>query len=125
MTATDRPRRETVRSVAHPAHGRGRSPALDDLYQPDAYGRELLASLMRSQGGTCLTVLLPAVALLALYPLLAAIFPALASAQVLHVPLTLLVLGGGIYPPLVLLGFWYVRRSERLEQDFVELLKQQ
>ena len=38
-------------------------------------------------------------------------------------PLTLLILGGGIYPPLVLLGFWYVRRTERMEQRFVDLLK--
>ena len=64
-------------------------------------------------------------ALLALYPLLTAIFPWLATAQVLGVPLTLLILGGGIYPPLVLLGYWYVRRAERLEQQFVELLKEQ
>ena len=64
-------------------------------------------------------------ALLALYPLLTAIFPWLATAQVLGLPLTLLILGGGIYPPLVLLGYWYVRRAERLEQQFVELLKEQ
>jgi hypothetical protein len=25
----------------------------------------------------------------------------------------------------VLLGYWYVRRAERLEQQFVELLKEQ
>ena len=66
-----------------------------------------------------------ALALLALYPLLTAIFPWLATAQVAGLPLTLLILGGGIYPPLVLLGYWYVRRAERLEQQFVELLKEQ
>jgi hypothetical protein len=37
----------------------------------------------------------------------------------------LIILGGGIYPPLVLLGYLYVRRAERLEQRFVELLKEQ
>ena len=51
--------------------------------------------------------------------------PWLATAQVLGLPLTLLILGGGIYPPLVLLGYWYVHRAERLEQQFVELLKEQ
>ncbi len=114
-----------MRSQARRPGGRASTPAPDDLYEPDAYGRELLTSLMRAQGGACLTVLLPAAALLALYPLLTAIFPWLATAQVLGLPLTLLILGGGIYPPLVLLGYWYVRRAERLEQQFVELLKEQ
>jgi hypothetical protein len=97
----------------------------DDLYQRDAYGRELLSSLMRAQAGASLAVLLPAITLLGLYPLLAVLFPSLASAQVFGLPLALIVLGGGIYPPLVLLGYWYVRRAERLEQRFVELLKEQ
>jgi hypothetical protein len=70
-------------------------------------------------------VLLPAVVLLSLYPLLAALFPSLDTYAILGVPLTLLILGGGIYPPLVLLGYWYVRRAERLEERFVDLLKDQ
>jgi hypothetical protein len=125
MTPAETSRRELVRSEPRRPGDRARSPALDDLYQPDAYGRELLTSLMRAQGGACLTVLLPALALLALYPLLTAIYPWLATYQLFGLPLTLLILGGGIYPPLVLLGFWYVRRAERLEQQFVELLKEQ
>jgi hypothetical protein len=70
-------------------------------------------------------VLLPALVLLSVYPLLAALFPAVATYDILHVPLTLLILGGGIYPPVVALGFWFVRRAERLEQRFVDLLKDQ
>ena len=93
MTAEPASAREVVRSQARRPGGRASSPALDDLYEPDAYGRELLASLMRAQGGACLTVLLPALALLALYPLLTAIFPWLATAQVLGLPLTLLDTG--------------------------------
>jgi hypothetical protein len=70
-------------------------------------------------------VLLPALVLLSMYPLLAALFPSIDSATVFGYPLTLLILGGGIYPPLVLLGYWYVRRAERLEERFVDLLKDQ
>ncbi len=125
MTTESAPARQVVRSQARRTGGRSSTPAPDDLYEPDAYGRELLTSLMRAQGGACATVLLPALALLALYPLLTAIFPWLATAQVVGLPLTLLILGGGIYPPLVLLGYWYVRRAERLEQQFVELLEEQ
>jgi hypothetical protein len=122
MTTTQPQRRVIVRSDARRVPGPAEEGGLGDLSQ-DAYGREFLASLMRAQGGVALSTLLPAVALLALYPLLAAIFPSLATAQVFGVPLTLIILGGGIYPPLVLLGFWYVRRSERVERRFTDLLK--
>jgi hypothetical protein len=125
MTTLEPPQRETVRAVPRRPTDRSFSPVRDDLYQPDAYGRELLSSLMRAQAGVSLAVLLPAVSLLALYPLLAVLIPRLATLHVLHLPLTLIILGGGIYPPLVLLGYWYVRRAERLEQRFVELLKEQ
>jgi hypothetical protein len=118
------PRREIVRASPRRASDRPLSPVRDDLYQADAYGRELLTSLMRAQAGVSLAVLLPAISLLAVYPLLAVLVPRLANMDVWGLPLTLVVLGGGIYPPLVLLGYWYVRRAERLEQRFVELLKE-
>jgi putative solute:sodium symporter small subunit len=100
------------------------SPAADDLYGQDDYARTLLRSLMRAQLGATVSVLVPAAALLVLYPMLAVLFPALDQAQVGGVPLTFLVLGGGIYPPLVLLGFWYRRRAGRVEDRFAELLDQ-
>jgi hypothetical protein len=125
MTTEQMPTRQVVRSQERRPSASRVTPAPDDLYEPDAYGRELLGSLMRAQGGACVTVLLPALALLALYPLLTAIFPWLATAELFGLPLTLLILGGGIYPPLVLLGYWYVRRAERLEHRFVELLEEQ
>jgi Flp pilus assembly protein TadB len=125
VTTERLPTRQVVRSQARRSSASRATPAPDDLYEQDAYGRELLTSLMRAQGGACVTVLLPALALLALYPLLTAIFPSLATAELFGLPLTLLILGGGIYPPLVLLGYWYVRRAERLEQRFAELLKEQ
>jgi hypothetical protein len=125
MTTTEPSPRQTVRAAPRRPLDRSQSPARDDLYQPDAYGRELLSSLIRAQAGVSLAVLLPAISLLALYPLLAVLLPGLATFKVAGLPLTLIILGGGIYPPLVLLGYWYVRRSERLEQRFVELLKEQ
>jgi putative solute:sodium symporter small subunit len=98
------------------------SPVTDDLYGQDDYARTLLRSLMRAQLGATVSVLVPAAALLVLYPMLAVLFPALDQAQIGGVPLTFLVLGGGIYPPLVLLGFWYRRRAGRVEDRFAELL---
>jgi hypothetical protein len=123
MTEQVTPAREVVRSAPRRTSDVLLFPGADDLARSSGYGRELLVSLMRAQIGATLTVLLPAVALLALYPLLAVLIPSLARAQVWGVPLTLIILGGGIYPPLVALGFWYVRRAARLEQRFVDLLK--
>jgi hypothetical protein len=125
VTTQEPPRRQVIRASPRRPTERTLSPGTDDLYQPDAYGRELLTSLMRAQAGVSLAVLVPAISLLALYPLLAVLLPGLATYEVHGLPLTLIILGGGLYPPLVLLGYWYVRRAERLEQRFVELLKEQ
>jgi hypothetical protein len=120
---TEQPaKREVIRTPSLRGADRGRPPAAE-LYRQDAYGRTFLTALMRAQLGVTLSVLVPAGAILALYPLLAVLLPSLDGVHVLGLPLALVVLGGGIYPPLVLLGFWYVRRAEQLERRFVELLE--
>jgi hypothetical protein len=98
-------------------------PVPADLYHPDSYGEHLLRSLMRAQLGVTLGVLLPAAAVVATYPLLSVLFPALGGVTVGPLPLSLVVLGFGIYPPLVLLAFVYVRRARRTEERFVGLLR--
>jgi hypothetical protein len=119
--APARARREVIRTP--PRHAPDGRPPAADLYRQDAYSRTFLDALMRGQLGVTLGVLLPAAAILALYPLLAVLFPRLDTFRVFGLPLALVILGGGIYPPLVLLGFWYVRRAEQFEQRFVELLE--
>ena len=42
----------------------------------------------------------------------------------LGMPLSWLVLGMLVYPLLVLLGWIYIRRAERNERDFAELLSE-
>jgi hypothetical protein len=79
---------------------------------------------MRAQVGATISVLAPAAALIAVYPLISVLFPGVAGAQLGPVPVSLIILGGGIYPPLVALGFWYVRKAERIEQRFGELLRE-
>lgn len=115
-------RRQVVRAPdRHPAL-RPFELASEDALRDDEYGRTLVASLMRAQLGATLGMLVPALVVLALYPLLATALPAVAAARPFGVPLALVVLGGGIYPPLVGLGFWYVRRAERVERRFAELV---
>ena len=49
--------------------------------------------------------------------------PGLAGYRVLGLPLPWLVLGGAVYPLLVLLGLLYVRQAERNEREFVEFIE--
>ncbi len=124
MTAAPERRARVAVRASPPRPGGARSvPAPDDLYQRDGYGETLLRSLMRAQLGVTLGVLLPAAAVVATYPLLSVLLPGLAGIMVGPVPLSVVVLGFGIYPPLVVLAFAYVRRARRLEERFVALLK--
>jgi len=122
VVAPQAPIREVVRARPRRPSARVPSPVSDDLFAEDDYGQTLLSSLIRAQLGVTVSVLLPAAVLLCLYPLLAVLVPSIGHATVLGVPLALILLGGGIYPPLIVLGVWYVRRAERLEQRFSDLL---
>ena len=105
MTAEPASARQVVRSQPRRPGGRASSPALDDLYEPDAYGQELLRSLMRAQGGACAHRAAagrwPSSRSIRSSPRSSPGWPRPRSSGL---PLTLLILGGGIYPPLVLLG---------------------
>lgn len=116
-------RRVAVRATTGSSLRARSLPIPDDLYHSDGYGESLLRSLMRAQLGVTLGVLLPATAVVATYPLLAVLLPGLNQVTVGPVPLSIVILGFGIYPPLVLLAFAYVRRSRRLEERFVGLLR--
>ncbi len=120
------PMRVTVRAPTGSPSDRPRSvPGPDDLYQRDHYGEALLRSLMRAQLGVTVGVLLPAAAVVATYPLLSVLFPRLARVTVGPLPLSILILGFGIYPPLVALAMAYVRRARHVEERFIELLHEE
>lgn len=84
-----------------------------------------MRSLVRAQLGVTVGILLPAAALVATYPVLSVLLPGLAGATVGPLPLSVVVLGFGIYPPMVLLAFAYVRRARRVEERFVDLLREE
>ena len=56
-------------------------------------------------------------------PALFANHPGLADYRIIGLPLPWLVLGGAVYPLLVLLALLYVRQAERNERDFVEFIE--
>ncbi len=93
-----------------------------DLHDHTSYGRLLVRSLMRAQLGLSLMCLALALTATASYPIIAALLPAARRARVLGLPLTLVVLGAGIYPVLLIIGWFYNRQASQLEAHFVDLV---
>ncbi|MEV5987567.1 hypothetical protein AB0L85_21545 [Streptomyces sp. NPDC052051] len=86
-----------------------------EIDEQTTLGHTYVRSLMRSQLRAALTVSAVLVLLVGPLPLL---FAATRNAG-----LQWTVLGCCLYPPLVLLARWYVRRAERNERDFVRLVE--
>ena len=97
--------------------------ALAEIKEQTQVGEVLLRSLIRAQ-------LMLAVRIFAVFgffllglPALFALHPGLADYRVIGLPLPWLVLGGAVYPLLVLLALLYVRQAEHNERDFVEFIE--
>ncbi|MFD9793689.1 hypothetical protein ACFWXK_22385 [Streptomyces sp. NPDC059070] len=87
-----------------------------EIDEQTTLGHTYVRSLMRSQ-------LLTGLAVFAVLVLLVGPLPLVFAARPDDPGLVWGVLGFGVYPPLVLLGRWYVRRAERNEQDFARLVE--
>ncbi|MER5378769.1 hypothetical protein OG788_08940 [Streptomyces sp. NBC_00647] len=120
VTVTGAPRRTLPHARLR---SRGRYPQASGSYRPrteideqTTLGHTYVRSLMRSQLRVALTVFAVLVLLVGPLPLVFAAMPDGAT-------LEWAVLGFCVYPPLVLLARWYVRRAERNEKDFVRLVE--
>jgi hypothetical protein len=87
-----------------------------------SYGRDMVRSLMRAQLGLSLSCLVIALAITASFPVVAALCPAVIRFRLLGLPLTAIVLGGGLYPFLLAIGWFYHRQAGKLEARFIELV---
>lgn len=85
------------------------------------YWQIMIRSLIRAQLGLSLVCLAFALAVTASFPILCAVLPSLAHAQVLGLPVTLIALGAGIFPVILLIGIFYNYQAGRLEQRFISL----
>lgn len=86
-------------------------------------GEVYVSSLMRSQLRLALVVCAALAMTLGLVPLVFYLVPAIRQANVLGVPLPWLVLTVVAFVEIVLLGIYYVRRAERNEAAFSDLLE--
>lgn len=85
-------------------------------------GEVYITSLMRSQLRLALGVLLVLASTLGVLPLLFAAVPGLAGIHLLGVPLPWILLTVVAFAEIIGLGAFYVRRSERNEATFSDLL---
>ena len=112
VRVTGPPRRRTT-----PARSRA-----GDIDADTRLGEIYLGSLLRAQLGLAARVLAVLAVTVGGWPLLFHLWPGLAAVEIGGVAVSWLVLGVLVYPVMVLLGWWYVRRAERNERDFADLV---
>ena len=83
-----------------------------------------MGSLLREQLRLALGVLAVLGLTVGVLPLLFHLLPGLSAVHLLGLPLGWLLLGVLVYPWLLVLGWAYVRRAERNERDFAELVSE-
>lgn len=116
---------ERVRVTGPPRHLPARGPAnrVGDVQEQTPLGDVFLSSLLREQFGLAARVIAVITVTLGLVPLVFHLFPDLADAELFGISLPWLVLGVLAYPFLLLLAWRYVRRAERNEQVFADLVE--
>jgi len=102
-----------------PSRTRARTHEIDE---ETVLGTVLMGSLLRAQLRLAVLTLLPLATLAVGMPLLFRLAPGLADLRLLGVPLSFLVLAGLVYPLLIALGWAYIRRAERHEAEFADLV---
>jgi hypothetical protein len=118
------PRRVRVvspRTRAAPATSK--PPVSHEIGEQTIVGEVYMASLVRTQLRLAIGVLLIFTVLLGGLPLLFALEPQLSDVRIGALPLPWLLLGVVVYPVLIAGGYFYVRRAERNEIDFSEIVE--
>lgn len=95
----------------------------EEIDQSTAVGEVYIRSLMRAQLRSGLRILLVLMVTVGALPAAFAFIDGFAEVRVVGVPLAWLLLGVGVYPGLLLLGWLYVRRAERTELAFARLVQ--
>jgi hypothetical protein len=113
-------RRKVVLAEAKGAHTVART--IVELEEQTSVGEHLVRSLVRAQLRNALTMAVLTIVALAGLPLLFYLFPEFGAFTVLGVRLPWVLLGVAPYPLIYGIGVWYVRRAERHERDFVNMV---
>jgi hypothetical protein len=116
-------RQTAVHQRTRAARVRAQTTHVTELTEETAIGDVLLRTLIRNQLRLAARLMLfTAVPLVAL-PAFFVLVPGLGAQRLFGVGLVWLLLGGAVYPLLYVAARWYLRRAERNERDFVELVQ--
>jgi hypothetical protein len=99
-----------------------RRAATVEIDEQTRLGEVYMRSLLRAQLRLGLSVAGVVFAMLAAIPAMFALVPALAAVEILGLPIVWIVLGGLVYPGLIVTAWFYVRHAERNERDFADLV---
>jgi hypothetical protein len=91
-----------------------------DIQENTDVGELLRSNLIGSQLNVALRFAAVAGLTLGLLPVLFWLFPDIGRMELLGIRLPWLLLGGLVYPYLVLMGYWHTRVAERVEQNFAD-----
>jgi hypothetical protein len=99
-----------------------RTPGAREIDAETELGEVFMRSLLREQLMLAVRVLVAMALTLGMLPLAFHLFPSLGGVEVGPLPLAWVLLGVLTYPWLIVLGWFYVRRAERHERDFADLV---
>jgi hypothetical protein len=115
-----RPQRVVVTS---PRAGRRRPTTIaSEIDAQSTVGEVYMRSLMRIQLRLALSVVGLLAITVGVLPLVFRLSSGVRRFHVLGVPLPWLILGVGVYPVILGLAAFYVRRAERIEADFTDMV---
>ncbi len=126
QTERDRPAPQRVRVTAPTTARqtrRHRRSAAGEIDAQTEVGAIFLRSLLRAQLRLAAGVLMLLAVLVGGLPLLFRLVPALATREVLGLPVSWCILAFAVYPVLLVLGWTFVRRSERNERNFTDMVE--
>ena len=98
-------------------------PVSREIDEQTRLGEVYMGSLIRSQRRLGVIVCGAVTTLLGGIALLGAFAPRLDALHVLGLPVPWLVLAIGVYPVLIVIGYYAVRQAERNERGFIELVR--
>jgi putative solute:sodium symporter small subunit len=116
-------RRVRVTSPLTEAARRPRGKVTSEIDAQTRLGEIYMTSLLRAQLRLAVLILLAVAVLVAGLPLAFYAAPRLFAVHVLGMPLSWVLLGCGVYPVLLVLGWLYVRSAERNERDFTDVVE--
>jgi len=123
MSPDGTPRRVRVTSPRAAAGRRRRVSVTSEIDAQTRIGEIYMSSLLRAQLRLAGAVVTTLGVLVAGLPVFFWLFPQTQQVKVLGMPLAWGLLGFGVYPLMLLLGWLYVRAAERNEREFTDVVE--